>query len=409
MTTNGSISSRWLAAAAAAGVVAGAGTALLWSMRSMPAAVPSAASARVLTQSTGSPSSARAAAEISLTEDEIQRAGIELANAVTTTHRSSIRVPGTVEPNGYKQVAVTPIVGGRITRVFVELGAHVKQGQTLAQVFSPELADAQTKYVSAQAELDAHERELDRTVKLVDIGAASRQELERLHAEHTAKVAGVQSLRSRLELLGMSASTIAALSPGKEVEATTNIPAPIAGVITARDANVGLNVEASTKLFTVVDLSSVWITGSVFEGDFAQVGIGSETTVRTSAYPGMRVSGRVSYIDPQVDPNTRTARVRIEVANPREELRLGMFVDVETAGTSVRQMLTIPRGAVQTVGDEQVVYVADPDHRGRFTERVVKIGDASGETIEVTDGLRVGEKVVSHGSFFVRAAREQLR
>ena len=152
---------------------------------------------------------------------------------------SAVRIPGTVEPNAYKQVVVTPLVAGRVTRVLVELGDQVRRGQTLLQVFSPELADAQTKYLSAKAELEAHEQELARTTKLVAIGAASQQEMERLHAEHAAKLAGVQSLRSRLVLLGMPASAIDALSPGKEIEATTDIPAPIAGVITERAANVG--------------------------------------------------------------------------------------------------------------------------------------------------------------------------
>src|SRR5438093_9948630 len=119
-----------------------------------------------------------------------------------------------------------------------------------------------------------HERELDRTTKLVGIGAASQQELERLHAEHAAKLAGVQSLRSRLVLLGMPAPAIDALAPGRDVEATTNIPAPIAGVITERGANVGLNVDTAMRLFTVVDLSTVWAVGALYEKDFSHVLVG---------------------------------------------------------------------------------------------------------------------------------------
>src|SRR4029077_14086154 len=159
----------------------------------------------------------------SVSVEAMKRAGIELVPVTRGAAGSSVvRIPGTVEPNGYKQVVVTPLVSGRVTRVLVELGDQVRRGQTLLQVFSPELSDAQTKYLSSKAELEAHEQELARTTKLVAIGAASQQEMERLHAEHAAKLAVVQSFRSRLVLLGLPASAIDALSPGNEIEATTD-------------------------------------------------------------------------------------------------------------------------------------------------------------------------------------------
>ena len=122
-----------------------------------------------------------------------------------------------VEPNAYHVVAVTPLVAGRITRVTAELGQHVQKGQIIAQIFSPELAEWQTSYITGRAELEAHERELARTEKLVAIGSASRQELERIHAEHTARRASVQSAASRLQLLGLSESAIEALNPDTAV------------------------------------------------------------------------------------------------------------------------------------------------------------------------------------------------
>jgi membrane fusion protein, heavy metal efflux system len=344
---------------------------------------------------------------VSLSEDALKRAGIELATVTTGARAAGVRIPGMVEPNAYKQVVVTPVVAGRVTRVLVELGDQVRRGQMLAQLFSPELTEAQTKYLSANAELDAHERELDRTTKLVAIGAASQQELERLHAEHAAKLAGVQSLRSRLVLLGMPASTIDASAPGREVDATTTITAPSAGVVTERGANVGVNVDTGTKLFSIVDLSTVWVVGALYEKDFSRVRVGSTATVTTSAYPGLRLSGRVSYIDPHVSPDTRTAGVRVEVANPRQELRLGMYADIEI-GTASGSIVTIPRSAVQTVGDRQVVYVASPSEPGKFGEREIRLGEAAGEQVEVVSGVKPGDRVVSKGSFFVRAERERL-
>jgi cobalt-zinc-cadmium efflux system membrane fusion protein len=405
-------------------VAVGAGGAYLWMRPSVGADIrvrdganrPGSAPSSSVSPQSGMGANASAVASngpvpdvvVSLSEDALKRAGIEVVTVTTGAGASAVRIPGTVEPNAYKQVVVTPLVAGRVTRVLAELGDQVRRGQTLAQVFSPELADAQTRYLSAKAELEAHERELDRTTKLVTIGAASQQELEHLHAEHAAKLSSVQSLRSRLVLLGMPASAIDGSAPGRAVDATTSIPAPIAGVVTERGANVGLNVDTATKLFTVVDLSTVWVVGALYEKDFSRVRVGSAAIVATNAYPGLKLAGRVSYIDPQVSPDTRTARVRVEVPNARQELRLGMYADIEIATTAGRQAVMIPRSAVQDVGDRQVVYVANPIESGKFAEREVRLGASSGDQVEVVSGVKLGDRIVSKGSFFVRAERERL-
>ena len=180
---------------------------------------------------------------VPLSQDAVKRAGIVVAPVASGTSATEIRLPGVVEPNAYRQVVVTPLVAGRVTKVGPALGDRVRRGQTLAEIYSPALAEAQTRYVSAQAMLDAHDRELQRTQKLVEIGAASRQELEKIHAEHAAQTAAVQSARSQLELLGVSASALENMAPGHNVSATTSVPAPIDGVVTERGANVGLNVD----------------------------------------------------------------------------------------------------------------------------------------------------------------------
>ncbi len=345
---------------------------------------------------------------VQLSQDAVKRAGITVAPVATGSSATEIRLPGVVEPNAYRQVVVTPLVAGRVTKVGAALGDHVRRGHTLAEIYSPALAEAQTRYVSAKAMLDAHDRELQRTQKLVEIGAASRQELERIHAEHEAQTAAVQSARSQLELLGLSASTLDSMAPGHAVSATTSVPAPIDGVVTERGANVGLNVDTATRLFSVVDLSTVWIVAAVYEKDFSRVRVGSEAAITTSALPGLTVRGRVSYTDPQVSAETRTAKVRVEVPNPRGELRLGMYADVVVSGASAASMPTVPRIAVQNVGDRTVVYLANPKEPGKFIEREVRLGPPSGEQVEVGFGVQPGDLVVTEGSFFVRAERERL-
>jgi membrane fusion protein, heavy metal efflux system len=345
---------------------------------------------------------------VPLSQDAVERAGIVVAPVTSGTSGTEIRLPGVVEPNAYRQVVVTPLVGGRVTRVGPALGDRVRRGQTLAEIYSPTLAEAQTRYVSAQAMLDAHDRELQRTQKLVEIGAASRQELEKIHAEHAAQTAAVQSARSQLELLGVSAPALENMAPGHNVSAITNVPAPIDGVVTERGANVGLNVDTATKLFTVVDLSTVWIVADLYEKDSSRVRVGSEAAITTSARPDLTLRGRISYIDPQVSADTRTAKVRIEVPNPGGELRLGMYADVLVSGASGTSAPRVPRNAVQNVGDRTVVYLANPKEPGKFVEREVRLGQTSGEQVEVVSGVQLGDVVVTEGSFFVRAERERL-
>jgi cobalt-zinc-cadmium efflux system membrane fusion protein len=421
MNADSRVTLRWPAviAAAVALLAVGAGIAYLVMRSAVPPAVgtvgqpvasggPAGSSGAQRPAETPTSAGALPDVAVTLTPEAVERAGIRLAQVAAGTGGSTLRLPGVIEANAYKQVVVTPLVAGRVTRVLAELGQGVRRGQEIAEIFSPELSEAETRYVSARAELEAHERELRRTEKLVEIGAASRQELERLHAEHTSKLTSVESARSRLELLGLSGSAIAGLAPGKDVGAVIAVPAPITGVVTERMANPGVNVDSTTKMFTVVDLSTVWVVADVYERDFSRVHVGSTASVTTKAYPDVVLPGRVSYIDPQVNPTTRTAKVRIEVANPREQLRLGMFADVSIQGAEHTSIARIPRTAVQNIDNRTVVYLADPKQAGRFIEREVHLGDSSGSDVDVVSGLEQGDTVVSDGSFFVRAERERL-
>jgi cobalt-zinc-cadmium efflux system membrane fusion protein len=395
-------------------LAAGAGAAYLL-MRNDPGAVVAVATMPSPADAQPPPSAPAATSNaplpdviVPLSQDAVERAGIVVASVTSETSATEIRLPGVVEPNAYRQVVVTPLVAGRVTKIGPALGDLVRRGQTLAEIYSPALAEAQTRYVSAQAMLDAHDRELQRTRKLVEIGAASRQELEKIHAEHAAQTAAVQSARSQLELLGVSASAVEKMVPGRSASATTNVPAPIEGVVTERGANVGLNVDTATKLFTVVDLSTVWVVADLYEKDFARVRVGAEAAITTSARPDLTLRGRISYIDPQVSADTRTAKVRIEVPNTGGELRLGMYADVVVAGASGTAAPRIPRNAVQNVGNRTVVYLVNSKEPGKFVEREIRLGQTSGEQVEVLSGVQVGDVVVTDGSFFVRAERERL-
>jgi cobalt-zinc-cadmium efflux system membrane fusion protein len=346
--------------------------------------------------------------EVTLTEQADKRAGIEFAPVSTSGAAGAVTIPGVIEADAYRKVVVTPLVAGRVTRVTAELGQQVRRGASLATIFSPGLAEAQTRYLSIRAELEAVSQELKRTERLVEIGAASRQELERVRATHTTAATAVEGVRAQLALLGMSPAAISGLASAKDISSITSVPAPIDGVITERQANLGLNVDTSTPLFTVVDLSSVWVQGDLYEKDFSSVRVGSTVTVTTTAYAGLVLHGRVAYIDPQLNEQTRTARVRVEVPNPRRELRLGMYAEMQIAGRGAVVGVAVPREAVQTIGNRQFVYIAQPGQRARYTEREVRIGKTSGDVVEIVAGLKSGDAVVTKGSFFVRAERERL-
>ena len=404
------------------GVVAG----VLWSERG---ASWSSASLRRVKPSTGAlkggdavpelPAGQRSAAstntsesepvEVSLTSEAMGRAGIKTALVRSEAAVAAITVPGTVMSNAYRDTKVNALVGGIVRQVGVELGQPVARGQVLAVIFSNELAEAQMKYVSMQAMLTADHQKLERTVQLVAIGAVSRQELEETTATHHAHETELAATRQRLLLLGLTADQVGALHDASQVVSEVTVTAPSEGTVIVRSANPGQVVGTGQELFTVTDLSTIWVIGDLYEKDFASVRVGSEATVSMPAVSRETLRGRVTYIDPRVDAASRTAKVRVEVPNRGGRLRLGMYVSVDFQATSSERRIVVPKSAVQTLGERAVVYVPAADGEGRFTERVIQLGSTIGELVEVLRGVKPGERVVTEGSFLLRAEASRTR
>lgn len=341
--------------------------------------------------------------EVVLTPEAVTRAGIKTAVVSAIESSAAIRVPGSVMPNAYREVKVTPIAGGIVTKVHVALGDAVRRGAPLVTLFSAELADAQTKYLSMVAMLEADRRKLERTRQLVEIGAASRQELEEITAIHTSRETEVEAARQRLFLLGLSPGHVQALKSPSQLVSNVVVPAPIDGVITGRTANLGQVVSMGQEMLVVTDLSEVWAVGDLYEQDFQSVRVGSDATLTTPAYPAVTLRGRVSYIDPRVDPQTRTAKVRVEIANLDGRLRLGMYVTMAFTTRTGERTVVVPQAAVQTVGDRHVVFVPVKDEEGKFIQRQIRVGSLTGDSYTVLSGLQPGDTVVTEGSFFLRA------
>ena len=344
---------------------------------------------------------------LSISAEEAQRAGIKIE---TVGERMSTDIggqptTGVVQPNAYRETPVVSIVGGIVRNVGPELGQTVRKGQTVAVVFSNELADAQTRYLTAVAELDEHHKHHMRAEKLVEIGAASREELEMATSQLRSAESDVANLRQKLILLGLSEQRISGLRLTSQVSSDVAIPAPVSGTLTSRTVNSGEVIEPNKELMRVTDLSSVWVVGQVYEKDLALVRVGSGASITSDAYPGRVFRGRISYVDPKLDPQTRTAQVRVELANPGQQLKIGMYVNIAfaalTNGTK-SSMPVVTVAAVQNIGNQQVVFVPTYDSNA-FAMRPLRLGAESNGYYPVLEGLSAGDKIVTSGSFMLRA------
>ena len=182
------------------------------------------------------------------------------------------------------------------------------------------------------------------------------------------------------------------------------MPAPSSGTLTSRSVNPGEVIEANKELMRVTDLSSVWVVGQVYEKDLATIHVGSGANISSDAYPGRVFRGRVSYVDPKIDSATRTAQMRIELANPAQMFKIGMYVNVAFAalGAAEKTMPVIPKDAVQNIGAQQIVFVAS-EKPNEFPLRRVRVGPETAGLYPVLEGLSVGERIVTEGSFLLRA------
>ena len=246
-------------------------------------------------------------------------AGTATAGQVTT---------GVVQANAYRTTPVVSLVGGILLRVSAELVQNVSQGQVVAVVFSDEMAMAQSRYLNALADLDEHHKHHARVIRLVEIGAASREELEQATTKLRTAESEVASQRQRLILLGLNEKRIDQLKTPAQISSEVSLPAPVSGNVISRTANPGEVIQADKEVLRIADLSSVWVMGQVYEKDLGKVVVGSGASITSDAYPGRVFRGRVSYVDPTLDPATRTAQARIELANPGQALKIGMFVNV---------------------------------------------------------------------------------
>jgi cobalt-zinc-cadmium efflux system membrane fusion protein len=309
-----------------------------------------------------------------------------LVTAGAHTAAPELNVTGVVNPDVSRQVPVPSLATGRIVEIDARLGDEVKQGQLLFKVRSPDIAGAFSNYRQAVKNEELSKIQLDRANTLLGIGAIPKSAQEIAQNAEDDNVVVLETAKEQLGLLGVD--------PGHPT-GTVEVFAPVAGTITDQEITNQSGVQALTppNPFTISDLSKVWIICDVWENNMSQVHMGEYADIHLVAYPNRVLQGRVSNILPIVDPNIRTAKVRLEVDNPGL-MRVGMFVTATFHGETTQRRATVPATAILHLHDREWVYA--PLGNGRFRRQEVVAGDMlpNGQQ-EVVSGLKPGDQVVA--------------
>ena len=362
-----------------------------------------------------------AAGAIRIPLEAQKSSGLEVQQAAMHTIRTTLQVTGTVAPDQTRVFHIRPLARGVVEKVFVQLGDRVRKGDPLVSYDNIELGLAVGEYLSAKADLRSTETTLDvketilaRSREMLDVGAIARTTHDVREAEYRDAQAQVSSMQARvakfeeqLHRFGLTDEDLKRLNEDDgagyhRTSSHSTLRAPSAGIITAYDVTTGETIDPSSALLTVTDISTVWVQADVYEQNLSAVHLGKPVDIRVPAYPGETFRGPITYISDVVEPETRTARVRCVVANPRARLKLDMFATVEIPTEETAQVLAVPLKAIQRIDDEAVVFVKLSDTE--FEQRAVATGVEAEGWIEIRQGVAAGEQVISEGSFYAKTA-----
>ena len=312
-----------------------------------------------------------------------------LATATAHDAAPELSVTGVVNPDVSRNVPVVSLAAGRVTDLRARLGDRVHKGQVLLRIQSTDVAAAFADYRKAVADQELADSQLERANDLFALGAIAKKDKDIAQNAADKVRVDVVNATERLRVLGVDAS--------RPPTPTVDVVAPVSGVITEQNVTNAAGVKSldnSPNLFTISDLSHIWIVCDVYENDLPTVRIGDTAEIHVAAYPDRVLTGRIDNIGAILDPTIRTAKVRIEVANPGL-LRIGMFVTATFHGRSTETRAVVPAAAVLHLHDRDWVYV--PVENGRFQRREVTGGQMlAGNMQEVRSGVRPGDRVVAN-------------
>ncbi len=321
--------------------------------------------------------------------------------AVQPITDDALEATGTIIYNLNRVARVGPRAEGRVVRIRHDLGDRVSRGTPLAVLESPELGEAEAAHAQARAEVALARENYERERSLFEKGISSRKEMLEAKTELERRAAEFAAATARHRTLGaVEHDTDTATRGG-----IYTVSAPLSGTVVERDLVLGEIVGPGNDLFTVADLTTLWLILDIYDRDLSRVRVGLPVEVATSAFPGERFTGRLTYLGQVVDSVTRTVKARVVIDNPDQKLRPGMFATAAVRGITPSAALGVPQAAIQQLDGRTVVFVpTGPEPWGRFEIRDVEVGPELGTgLVPVISGLMSGARVASRGSFYLKS------
>jgi len=346
--------------------------------------------------SVGDSAGAEAAVEDALSVDSGagEVIGLTLEEVRPTVLVVSVTAPSKVRADQDRVALVGPTIEGRISQVFASWGDRVTAGQVLAYLESVEVGQVKAAYFQAQAALGLAEANLERKRRLFEDEIVPQKDLLEAEAEYTAVTAAADAAEKALHVIGFTEEEVAGLSESHDLTAIMPVIAPISGTIVDRQAVVGALAEPSSELFTIIELSTLWVDAEVYEKDLDKIRLGQRVEILVAAHPGEVFYGRVKYIGDSLDDERRTTIVRTTVDNRDGRLKPGMFATSRIIVTERDSAIVLPEGAVLEQNGRSVVVV---EENARYKLKEVSPGIARDGMIEILVGLEIGERVVTRG------------
>jgi len=301
---------------------------------------------------------------------------------------AQLDVTGSVFPDIAREIPVISLASGRVVDIKARLGDTVRKGQLLLKVQSPDSTNAFDVYLKAVSDERMNNKALVRAKDLYEHGAISQGTLEQAEDAETDSLADLKAAEEQIDTLGIDKNHPSPIVP---------VYSPISGVIVQQNvtqaAAAGVTYSGSATAFTVADLSVVWIVCDVYESDMSKISLGQVASIKTNAFPDKTLSGRISDIGPILDPNIRTAKVRLEVPNPGF-LKVGMFTTATFESQQKKHFAQVPAPSILHLHDREWVFVPAGDNKFRRVE--VKAGQMVGNNQVILSGIQSGQKVVSN-------------
>ena len=331
---------------------------------------------------------------------EVQRKnGVTIAVVKKERLGGAISATGKLEANADRIAHVSPRISGKIVAVEASLGESIASGQVMAVLDSVELGEALNRYHQSKTRLALVKNNMERIKTLVEKKIAARKDILQAETDYQTTLTELHTDEERLLLYGLAPADLEGVNHKKPL---LPVRSPIAGVVTEKHAIVGELADPSKSLYTVADLSTVWVLVDINEKDLAKVQRGQSAVIMVGAYPGSKFRGRITYIADLVDETTRTVKARVEVQNPGRKLKPEMFATVElTLTADGPPVLAVPAEAVQELEGKKVLFVTDDGKE--FTPREVQLGPSSGGMVEVTGGLTAGQRYAVKGTFLLKS------